>query len=335
MRRRSVPIQKMLIAICSFLAPIVVLAESPANALAADEKIWEYDRNSVDKLVGFTAREHTAILFEVGYATVVYAKDGNVELIKCDTPEPCKLRAPALSHDGTTLAYIRDSGAHSGWVVLYNLQTHESRELVRVGDTQLSWSWNDSEIAFRECPLRIGAECAIKAVKVRDGSIRTIAALDAYEGKTRKRIASSPLVGSIQWSHAGRFNLAEVENEEPTAQSGAYRAYYQSGLVENGVFEKFTTALCPSVSPIQDRFAYFRGNEVLEEDFDGTETPRSLLLFHESWRCPLVWSPDGKRLFFGTWVSENGADKIYLLDTRTRKCKLFLKRTSIRILDWR
>jgi Tol biopolymer transport system component len=333
-----------LIVLCSFLASVVALAQSPASALAADEKIWKYERNSIGKLVAFTAREHAAILFEVGYtesAPFAYAKDGKIERLSCDTPEPCLLRAAALSHDGTTVAYVGDSGSHSGRVVLYNLQTHESREFVRVGDTQLSWSWNDSEIAFRECPLRIGAECAIKAVKLQNGSIRTVAALDAYEGTTRRSIASSPLVGSIQWSHAGRFNLAEVENEVPTAQSGAYRVYYQTGLVENGVVTKFIPALCPSVSPIQDRFAYFLGNEVLEEDFDGTqrkllaETPRSLLLFHESWRCPLVWSPDGKRLFFGTWISENGTDKVYLLDAKTKKCKLFLKKTSIQILDWR
>ncbi|MGB3629941.1 MAG: hypothetical protein WBA18_10615, partial [Terracidiphilus sp.] len=50
---------------------------------------------------------------------------------------------------------------------------------------------------------------------------------------------------------------------------------------------------------------------------------------------PLVWGPDGNRLFFGTFESETCRDSVYLLRADTRRARRFLSGTCIVVLDWR
>jgi hypothetical protein len=49
----------------------------------------------------------------------------------------------------------------------------------------------------------------------------------------------------------------------------------------------------------------------------------------------IVWSPDGNRLFFGTIVSENRRDNLYLLDVKSGHREQFQSHTSITIRGWR
>lgn len=95
----------------------------------------------------------------------------------------------------------------------------------------------------------------------------------------------------------------------------------------------------PSVSPISDRIAYYGRDGVVAVNAD--ETGRSVLarapgalFLKEDLFGNIVWSPDGNRLFFGTIVSENRNDNLYLLDVKSGRRERFLSHTSITIRGW-
>jgi len=60
-----------------------------------------------------------------------------------------------------------------------------------------------------------------------------------------------------------------------------------------------------------------------------------MLFFKDELFWNIVWSPDGKRLFFGTIVSEDRRDDLYLLDVKSSRREQFLSHTSITIRGWR
>jgi hypothetical protein len=60
-----------------------------------------------------------------------------------------------------------------------------------------------------------------------------------------------------------------------------------------------------------------------------------MLFFKEQLFGKIVWSPDGNRLFFGTIVSENRRDNLYLLELKSGRREPFLSHTSIAIRGWR
>jgi hypothetical protein len=62
---------------------------------------------------------------------------------------------------------------------------------------------------------------------------------------------------------------------------------------------------------------------------------RWLGIFQADFKGPLVWAPDGNRIFFGVWESETCKDDVYLLSADIRHAKRFLRGTCITVVDWR
>jgi len=95
----------------------------------------------------------------------------------------------------------------------------------------------------------------------------------------------------------------------------------------------------PSVSPLSDRIAYFVPEGIATINADGTErqliakTPRVFFSPVHS-IGPIVWSPDGGRLFFADIESEDRSDRLFLLDLKSGKPSTFVSHTSIRVRGW-
>lgn len=94
------------------------------------------------------------------------------------------------------------------------------------------------------------------------------------------------------------------------------------------------------VSPISDRIAYYAPEGIIAINADATgktvlaKVPRAVLFSKDELFWKIVWSPDGNRLFFGTIVSENRRDNLYLLEVKSGRRERFLSHTSITIRGW-
>jgi hypothetical protein len=94
------------------------------------------------------------------------------------------------------------------------------------------------------------------------------------------------------------------------------------------------------ISPIADRVAWYDDNRISMANLDGRDrqvvatAPRWMLVFKGDFKGPLVWSPDGEQLIFGTLESETCRDAVYVLQVKTRHLERLLHDTCITIEDW-
>jgi hypothetical protein len=143
----------------------------------------------------------------------------------------------------------------------------------------------------------------------------------------------------IQWLHSGRDLAVELDTQIPTKQRGTYQQQSNLLLVKDGSARVVDIGRGPAVSPISDRIAYYGRDGVVAVNADETEKSvlakaPATLFSKEDLSGNIVWSPDGNRLFFGTIVSENRSDKLYLLDVKSGRREQFLSHTSITIRGW-
>jgi WD40 repeat protein len=210
-----------------------------------------------------------------------------------------------------------------------------------MGRTSLSWSWDDSEIAYPEAPYSWGPQSAIYALSVHDGSTRVVTQLVKFiEERQRKGERIEDVSAPIQWAHGGERQVVGLTVQVPTGKPQESQPEFRIYIATQAGLSIFRTGWCPAVSPVADQVAYFDDNKVKLANLDGsqervlTHAPRWLLFFSEDLARAITWSPDGKRLFFHVWISEDFRDKVYLLDVDSGRYAPFLKHTSVMILGW-
>ena len=324
----------------SLIYTALLLAPMALGSKAPSKSMLEVEKPAINKIAQFTAREHSAILFDIPYvADIGYAKDGVVEWVntghkpahvECDWPHP------ALSHDGLRVAFVSDGDTPKRCrIVIHDIATGAERELVEtVGDPgEISWSWDDAEIAF--------FERGISTVSVRDAA-KTILLPFPLKGKIGG-LEFTYFEGAMQWLRNGRDLVVELHTEIPTKEPGTYDQQSDLLLVSGGDAHLIDIGSHPAVSPISDRIAYDGPKGITTINADGTEktvlAKAPVVLFFggrdDSFGAgTIVWSPDARRLFFGEIVSENGKDNLYLLDVKSGRRDHFLSHTSIQIRGW-
>jgi hypothetical protein len=145
----------------------------------------------------------------------------------------------------------------------------------------------------------------------------------------------------MQWLHNGKDLVVELNTEIPTKEPGTYNQQSNLLLARGEDARMIDVGSQPAVSPLSDRIAYYAPEGVVAINPDKTgkavlaDPPRYMLFFKEELFGKIVWSPDGNRLFFGTIVSENRRDNLYLLELKSGRREPFLSHTSITIRGWR
>jgi dipeptidyl aminopeptidase/acylaminoacyl peptidase len=318
-----------------FLTAILLLGVAAHGGGGETNSLLVSEKLGIDKIAQLTAREHSEMLFTLADYAIGYARDGHIQWINSLKYQGgiCGWPHPALAHDGLRVAFVSSSDVPRHCrITLHDVSTGTERPLVdhTQGDPgEISWSWDDSEIAF--------FDHGIQAVSVRDGSKRTL--LPPSMLKIGGQEFTYGVWDPIQWLHSGRDLAVEFDTLIPTKQRGTYQQQSNLLLVKDGSARVVDIGSRPAVSPISDRIAYYGRDGVVAVNAD--ETGKSVLakapatLFSKEdlfWN--IVWSPDGNRLFFGTIVSENRNDKLYLLDVKSGRREQFLTHTSITIRGW-
>jgi hypothetical protein len=271
------------------LAPSI-LAAMLLPALAAGD---------LDKIAQLSAAQHAALLFTTSPRGIICVRQGQVAWI--DNANR-RLIGPALSHDGSRIAFIAD-----GAIGIHEIATGTEHRLASVSDDpgELAWSWDDSEIAF--------VDHGIFVVRADNGTGKVL-------------FTNTPLspVGPIAWLHNKLELVAELS--DAPGHSGIFVVGHRS-------MRRIDSGRRPAVSPLSDRIAYYASEGLVAIDAEGTA--RSVLYrARKSPSAPIVWSPEGGRLFFGEVVGNDDRENLYLLTLRSHKAEKFLAHTSIRIRGW-
>ena len=317
------------------LVASLLLAATTLGTETPTKSLLEVEKPGIDKIAQLTAKEHSAILFAIADQLIGYAKDGHIEWIKSNhNPQrvTCAWPHPALSHAGLRVAFVSDSDEPKHCrIVVRDVPTGVQRELIETADDpgEISWSWDYTEIAF--------LDHGISAVSVKDGVKRVI--LPSSMRKIGDQEFTFGVWYPMQWLHNNKDLVVELNTEIPTKEPGTYKQQSNLLLVSGGGARVIDIGSQPAVSPKSDRMAYYAPEGILATNVDATgktvltKAPGAVF-FKDELFWKIAWSPDGNRLFFGTIVSENRRDNLYLLDVKSGHREQFLSHTSITIRSW-
>ena len=316
---------------------LAVALASAGNGGEACARSKQLEQPAVDKIVQLTAQDHSTILFTLAGSRIGYSRSGRVQwIVPNDKPglRECSWPHPALSHDGLRVAFVTASDDTKHCVIrIHDMETgKEDGLLVTNGDPgEISWSWDDQDIVF--------FDHGFTAVSVQAG-IRQAPMPSPLEGPNGKNYEHS-VWDSMQWLHNDKDLVVTLDTEIPTKEAGTYIQGSDVLLIAQAETRVLDMGSGATVSPSSDRIVYFGTKGVMSISPAAAEptvlakAPSSPLFSKEELFGTPVWSPDGNQLFIGTIVSENGRDKIYLLDVASGRYSRFLSHTSIAIRAWR
>jgi dipeptidyl aminopeptidase/acylaminoacyl peptidase len=314
----------------------ILLLTPTARADEAQTKTMPGIEPGIDKIAQLTAKEHSTILFTVADDIIGYARDGHVGWVDSKHNSrrvACSWPHPTLSHDGLRVAFVSDGDTTKDCrIVIHDIPTGAEQQLIEIaGDPgEISWSWDDTKIAF--------FDRGISAVSIRDGVKRVLLPVPLM--KVGGQEFTFSIWDPIQWLHNDKDLVVELNTEVPTKEPGTYNQRSDILLVSGEEARVMDTGSEPGVSPRSDRLAYCAQGGLVAINADNTgktilaKAPRTLF-FKDEFFGKVTWSPDASRLFFGTIVSENRRDNLYLVDVKSGHREQFLSHTSITIRDWR
>ncbi len=296
-----------------------------------------FERRGIEKLAELTAKDHSTILFTIVDETIGFAKDGAVGRVARDWVGHCnRWTHPTLSHDGRWVAYVSDGESegralHNCRIAIHDLATGVGRTLIEMSDDpgEISWSWDDTKISYWDPAVGL-SEVSLTNARSRRLSYIIDRPLEFW------------VWYPMEWLHNNTDLVVEFNARVPTGKlGGEYRQQGNLLLVSRGGADLIDLGSDPAVSPLSDRIAYYTREGIVTINADGAgrtvlaRAPRSALFFREDLWGKIVWSPDATQMFFGTVVSDDRSDKLYLLDVQSGRTRQFLSHTSIRIRGWR
>lgn len=296
-----------------------------------------------------TRGDHSTIFFDAYTSSRVhgYIRDGEAPMIFLkDGPgsDRCSQGASAVSHDGYRIAYSTAAGDSGGCqIVLHDLRSGNERSLAVIQNRpwSLSWSWDDTEIAYGQFSIDVmqGQAQNIFAVSVANGTKRDLGSLQIgkWPGEMGELLR-------IQWLHHRPELVLNTSICVPVQKIDGCTTRWQTLLFSQGHSRLLATGVFAAVSPTDDDIAYIDEDKVWLIGADGanrrviTTMPAALrflpFLRESPWR-QIVWSPGGDRLWICTIIDEGGNTNSYLVDVRSGHCKKVLKRTLTGVTDWR
>lgn len=296
------------------------------------------NKSQIASLSQVTRTDHSTIFFRAfaNSATVLgYIHDGVVHSIVLEQGTQADRHhfrvEAAVSRDGSRVAYGACAGDNSGRckIVLRDLRTGGERSLAAIEyrPRLLSWSWDDTEIAYADFDIGAsqGQGADIFAVSVADGSKRGL-------GHLQVDFLWEPL--AIEWLHQRPELVLNVLICRPDRRSGGCTVDWQTVLFSHGESQLLAVGVFAAVSPVDNQIAYIADDKVVLIDADGFHR-RTLTSVPASPWSRIVWSPRGDRLWFSTVLDEGGNTNVYLVDVKTGHRQRILKRTSLGITDWR
>jgi len=327
------------------ISAIRIRPSGPASNHAGQAEDDQQRQKAADivKLVGITAVDHSTVFVRtLGTPTSTYIRDGTIHTLdvkRMQRSARWRCVGEAVSRDGRRLAYV--TGSDDGQqcrLVVHDVETDRPRSLGdikpnHVGHSVLCWSWDGSEIAYQELD-------GIFAMSIADGQRRLLARLPLPDarGQTLKDI----VVHSLHWLASGSELLADISICLPIHNGEDCNYEQHVVLISNGTGRLLARGGNAALSPSGDRIAFVVKGAIEVMNLDGSSrrriasVPRALFFFREDTGSgPLLWSPNGDRLWLTTVSGEETLITLYLIDvTRSTRRQIF-RDSIVEILAWR
>jgi Tol biopolymer transport system component len=332
-------------------APLLL---SSANAQISDS-LRRHEESDIAKLAELTRIDHSTIFFH-GLTKSGYVRDGTIQSVvlkRVDVSALLPCAGEAVSRDGARIAYVTaGDDASVCQIVVRDLRSGETKRLAGTDVSRglLSWSWDDTEIAYeggRKLNLagqRYEGPGAVVAVSVADGRSRTLARLPLQFSGVKLSGNIGNLL-SIAWLHQRSAFIACVNVCVPTREAGTCQEQRQTFLLSWDDSRLLAVGGGVAVTPAGDHIAVVTKDSVVVIDADGSKQRRITGIPAAAFYFPfikettfwsnVVWSPSGDRLWFNTIINEEFNSNLYLVDLKTGRRRRALKNTSLTITAWR
>jgi len=169
------------------------------------------------------------------------------------------------------VAFLYGPAAGHCELAIYDLSTGAVRPILDLPHPplQLSWSWDDSEIAYARWNE---FHVSVQAIALRDGSVRTIIPSD------RVSVAGQPpgtplmldSLEPLQWSHDGQKMVTGLSFDIPTKTQNVHSSEPRIAAMGRESVEIIGMDRGVAVSPVSDRAAWYGSNDIYEANIDGS-----------------------------------------------------------------
>jgi len=254
----------------------------------------------------------------------------------------CAHRAtPALSHDGSHIAFIRLAATQPRREVvsIIDVATRAVKDVFSAGMVWgISWSTNDDRLAVVADTDALGQH-ELSLIELSSGEAKKLLSRGIEIDGARYSLSD---YAPVSWSGDSTRLAVEFRRTGLGTNNGNAGAIVLWDL-DTGTFHKLADGVEPSWSPTGDAIAFFDGTRkkcflvnaeggVPKLLFSSTTGPlpagTSPLVF------PVAWSPRGASLIFHEWVDADLAVNVYRFDLRSAKIKR-VARSELQVVNWR
>jgi hypothetical protein len=257
------------------LAALILLPPMACGAVASPKSIQDYERQGIDKIARFSEREHSTILFSLADELIGYAKDGRVGWISsghADQNTNCGHAHPALSHDALRVAFVSDgdTSKHCS-IVIYDIPTGTRRNLAQITPNagEMSWSWDDTEIASFDVGISL---ISVSSISVKDGREKVLP-VPTHSIAPGSINGGGAYVSGMrgEWLHNGKSFIVDLSVEVPTKRPAEYKPEWKLITVSEGGVRALDNGYSSAVSPTSNRIAFYSSKGIALINADGTE----------------------------------------------------------------
>ena len=301
---------------------------APGQAPSTESRREDHD---IAKLAELTRADRSTIFFSSPDGCG-YARNGEVRRLEFRNAKGAgshRCSEVAASHEGHSIAYVTAGSDGQSQIVVRDLDTGKEAGLMALSSVPklFCWSGDDAELLYLD-----GND--IVALSVAEGRKRTVVRLPIrVEGAAP---IHSYHLKAVEQLHRGTGLVLSVQPWYPTGRRGEYTSRDQVLLWTPDQVRFLVTGAAAALAPRSDRIAYV-GNRIEMIDADGSNRRAiaGMPFGDDSPWGGMLWSPKEDRLWLATIVDEGGNTNGYVVDVRSGEKKRILKRTPIRVTEWR
>jgi Tol biopolymer transport system component len=244
----------------------------------------------------------------------------SVENLKKLNIAETQLWDPALSPDGTKIAYVAYDDAHNQQVFVINADGTGETKLT--SDINKKWgiAWGPDKIAY----VSFGKDGLEKIFVMNPDGTDNKQLIPDNTRQGRSADDKPPVWAAPSWSHDGRFLVYTSLDEKMDAKLYMVNS---DGTGKRAVFNDPVEQWSPSISPDGENIVYASYNNRSKEELfivDVNGTSKRQITFDEIKKNYPIWGPDGTITYVSYESLTSSGEKIFAIDQDGTNKRVFV-----------